>query len=103
MAKPHFWHEVAVIWGGPVSMALFSLGIARLVEQEEGPVLPPLHAPDVSHKTRLETEGEILPKARVKDLSNSTSKREKQGSSGVDEHVDENESSNTMHLIFAFS
>lgn len=84
-------------------MTFFSLGIARLVEHEEGPVLPPLHAPDVSHRTRLETEDGSLPKASVKDLSNSMAKREGQGSDGGDKHVDGNESSRTMQLIFAFS
>jgi len=105
LAKPHFWHEVAVLLGGPIAMSLFSMSIARLVEHEEGPVIPPLRAPGVSHRTRSEIEGGSLPKASVKDLSNSGGKREEEQSSsgGFNEQVDGNEPSKTMHLIFAFS
>ena len=53
MGHVPFWHQVAIILGGPVAMSLASVALARLLEEGAGPVIPPLDEPG----TRRADEG----------------------------------------------
>lgn len=97
MSKPYFWHEVIITLGGPLSMAGFSLALAHVIEQEEGPVLPRLQGPNVTDRRRLEP-GVSLSKPGIK-ASNS----QRAAEPADDKNGDENDSTKTMRLIFAFS
>jgi hypothetical protein len=101
MSKPHFWHEIAITLVGPISMTFFSLGLAHILEEGEGPVLPPLHGPDTSQRTRSGAECGSLP--NVKGSSSSFARREEQGCGGDDGINCESDSHRAMRLIFAFS
>jgi hypothetical protein len=43
--RPHFWHEPAIILGGPLAMALASYSLAVVIEKGAGPVIPPVSEP----------------------------------------------------------
>lgn len=83
-------------------MAGFSLGLAHILEQEEGPALPPLHGPNSTQRTRSSSSQDSLPKAVYKDTSSSLARQGEQVNRD-DKNGDENDSSEAMRLIFAFS
>lgn len=83
-------------------MTFFSLGLAHLIEQGEGPVLPPIHEPSISSGTRSYMERGSLPGAGTS--SSQVARREGQDGSHVnDMRSNGDDSSAAMQLIFAFS
>lgn len=45
MKVPASFHVGAIVLGGPTAVALFSLALARVIEQGAGPVIPPVPGP----------------------------------------------------------
>ena len=100
MSKPHLWHEVAVLIGGPLAMSFLSLGLAHIIEQGEGPVLPPITEPSASSSKRSNIERGGFQQAGFKDTSSSSQARRENDDY---KKSNGNDSSAAMHLIFAFS